>query len=75
MVGTIITPILQTRQPGHTVASNLHWPALTAPLTSEGRSHAPQALAPTPECGKRCTPGFRASQPDLSREELARPLL
>ena len=48
MVGTIITPILQTRQPGHTVASNLHWPALTAPLTSEGRSHAPQALAPTP---------------------------
>lgn len=34
-----------------------------------------QALAPSPECGKRCMPGFRASQPDLPGEVLAGCLL
>ena len=34
-----------------------------------------QALALTPECRIHCMPSFRASQPDLSREVLAGPLL
>lgn len=47
-VGTIITPILQTRQLGHTVVSNLRGlPSLPLSLP-EGRSHAPRALAPPP---------------------------